>query len=1087
MNDTWPLVKTYLENYGLVKSQIDSFNVFISNLLPIIVEDLGYSDANEQWKVKFSNLKLTPPAHTENNGHTEKILPKESRLRNLSYSSNMYTDISIQRDDKLETFKHCFIGKMPIMVNSNYCNLDQESKMDTECLHDPGGYFIISGCEKVVIAQEKMNNNQVYTFKTKNEAKYTWQSEMRSLSENDTKSTSTIRVFLSSPNNDHKQFVRVQLPFLKQEIPAFVIFKYLEQEPSDLIEMYSKFGCNEIMRACEIECERVLNGEELLNYIGKRCIYKDTEEYIHQQMTINFLPHVGSSHKAKSKLFGYMIDQLLKCNYKIKPEDDRDHYKNKRVDTIGSLFSSLFRQLFKKMVKEFTNSILKLPNTSRVLNISSLLKSKIITNGLKFSLATGTWGVGGTHQNARTGVSQVLNRHSYMSMLSHLRRINSPIGKEGKLTQPRQLHGSHAYRICPSETPEGAACGLVKNMALTNMVTFGSSSEIIVEFLKEFDVAPEHSVATSRDTLVFVNGCIIGYHKNPNILVSKIKNIRSDGDISREVSIAYDIEQNEIRIHTDTGRCVRPLIIVKNGSLRITKQDIIDVETRKKTWNTLLNEQKIEYIDADEEETCTIAFSEKDLHERRDKLDFTHCELHPAMMLGITASNIPFAEHNQAPRVVYQSAMSKQAMGIYTSNHNERFDSIAHVLLYPQKPLVKTKIASTLNYDKLPSGINAVVAICCYSGYNQEDSIVMNKSAIDRGLFRSAFYRTFKEECHAVSGTHKESFENPHDNNCKSMKYANYNLLDEDGLICPGTKVTGNDILVGKVSGNGDKDLSVSMKPSEEGTVDKVMISTNEQGMSLVKTKVRSIRVPEIGDKFASVHAQKGTIGMTLNQEDMPFTEQGIVPDIIVNPHAIPSRMTIGQLIECIYGKKCALSGEYGDGTAFTNPDPSDIAKELKALGFNKHGEEIMFNGQTGQQMKTKIFIGPTYYQRLKHMVADKVHSRSTGPIQVLTRQPVEGRSREGGLRFGEMERDCMISHGASAFLKERLLDQSDTYETQVCKDCGMFAIHDVDKQNMYCNACNKADVFTVKMPYACKLLFQELYSMNITPRMNLT
>ena len=428
-------------------------------------------------------------------------------------------------------------------------------------------------------------------------------------------------------------------------------------------------------------------------------------------------------------------------------------------------------------------------------------------------------------------------------------------------------------------------------------------------------------------------------------------------------------------------------------------------------------------------------------------------------------------------------------MGIYASNHNERFDSISHVLLYPQKPLVRTNIASTLNYDKLPSGVNAIVAIACYTGYNQEDSVIMSKSAIDRGLFRSVFYRTYKEECHASSGSHKDNIEQPLENT-KTLKYANYSKLDIDGIVSPGVKVGGSDILIGKTSGacnTEKKDQSVSMRTSETGTVDSVMVSTNEQGMKLVKTKVRSIRIPEIGDKFASVHAQKGTIGMVVPHEDMPFTQDGIVPDIIVNPHAIPSRMTIGQLIECIYGKKCALSGEFGDGTAFTNPDPGSIAKELKKLGFNKHGEEMMCNGQTGELLETQIFIGPTYYQRLKHMVADKVHSRSNGPIQILTRQPVEGRSREGGLRFGEMERDCMISHGASAFLKERLLDQSDSYTTHVCKKCGMFAVYDAETRNSYCISCNDADVYSVEMPYACKLFFQELYSMNITPLMNVS
>jgi DNA-directed RNA polymerase II subunit RPB2 len=456
-------------------------------------------------------------------------------------------------------------------------------------------------------------------------------------------------------------------------------------------------------------------------------------------------------------------------------------------------------------------------------------------------------------------------------------------------------------------------------------------------------------------------------------------------------------------------------------------------------------------------------------------------------MLGIATSNIPFPEHNQAPRVVYQAAMCKQAMGVFATNFKTRIDTYSHVLWYPQTPLIRTKNSITMNMNDMPSGINAVVAIMCYSGYNQEDSIMMNQSSIDRGLFRSFFYRAYKDELCQGNQNSKESLCNPMNKNCLGMKLHNYEKLDKDGLVHVGIKVDDNDIIIGKINSgdteNTNKDSSTVVKHKEGGIVDKTIVTVNEQGMKMVKSRVRSTRIPEIGDKFASRHAQKGTIGITYRYEDMPFTAEGIVPDIIVNPHAIPSRMTIGQLIECIYGKKCAVSGTYGDGTAFTNPDPGDIIKALHECGYQKHGEEMLYHGHTGEPLKAKIFIGPTYYQRLKHMVNDKIHSRGRGPIQILTRQPVEGRSRDGGLRFGEMEKDCIISHGASAFLKERLMDQSDAYKTHVCNTCGMFCINDIHNKTKYCKNCNDGNVSDIEIPYACKLLFQELMAANIIPR----
>jgi DNA-directed RNA polymerase II subunit RPB2 len=805
------------------------------------------------------------------------------------------------------------------------------------------------------------------------------------------------------------------------------------------------------------------------------------------------------------------------------------------MDLAGPLLAGLFRMLFRKLTRDVQKYLQKVLDERGNFNLALAVRSNTLTNGLKYSLATGNWGDQKKAAQSRAGVSQVLNRYTFASTLSHLRRCNTPIGRDGKLAKPRQLHNTHWGMVCPAETPEGQACGLVKNLALMAYISVGTPSHPVIEFLTDWQMYNLDEVSASNianSTRVFVNGVWVGISDKITEIVENFKILRRRShEVYREVSIVYDIREQELRIFTDAGRCCRPLFIVDKGTqrLKITRPHIDRLLQRRAPnqeafgWDWLKQEGVIEFVDTEEEETCMICMSPEDLRDSRNynlhgiqpetKLDdmsarirtriyahtWTHCEIHPSMILGICASIIPFPDHNQSPRNTYQSAMGKQAMGIYLTNFALRMDTLANILYYPQKPLVTTQSMDYLKFRELPAGQNAIVAILCYSGYNQEDSVIMNQSSIDRGLFRSLFYRSFSDQEKRVGMDHVELFEKPTRETTVRLRHGTYEKLDEDGLVFPGERVNGDDILIGKTAplpteseemglrqGSQDRrDASTPMRSTESGIVDQVLVSTNQEGLKFVKVRIRSTRVPQMGDKFASRHGQKGTIGITYRQEDMPFTASGITPDLIINPHAIPSRMTIGHLIECLLGKVSTLVGSEGDATPFTDVTVEAISGELEARGYQKRGFEVMYNGHTGRKLEAQVFLGPTYYQRLKHMVDDKIHSRSRGPVQILTRQPVEGRSRDGGLRFGEMERDCMISHGAATFLKERLFDASDAYRVHVCDLCGLMAIANLKKDLYECRAChNKTQISQLHIPYAAKLLFQELMSMNIAPRM---
>ncbi|KAF8581640.1 DNA-directed RNA polymerase II, subunit 2 [Ramaria rubella] len=1130
-------------------------------------------DMTRRYEIEFGQIYLSRPTVTEADGSVVPVFPQEARLRNLTYSAPLYIEMKkrvlIGQEDPNKPFGEMdwkvegpadegmtkvWIGKVPIMLRSNFCILSDLSDSDlydlNECPYDQGGYFIINGSEKVLIAQERMAGNHVYVFAKAQPSPINFLAEIRSAVEKGGKTVSTfqVKMFHRSQEKSSGNVIKATIPYIKTDIPIWVVFRALGViSDRDILEhiCYDMQDAQmlEMLKPCIDDGFVIQDRDVALDFIGNRGtttgLSRDRRlRYAQEILQKEMLPHISMAEGTESKkayFFGYMVHRLLLAALERRELDDRDHFGKKRLDLAGPLLASLFRMLFRKLTKDVYRYLQKCVETHKEFNLNLAVKPNTITNGLKYSLATGNWGDQKKSMSSKAGVSQVLNRYTFASTLSHLRRCNTPLGREGKIAKPRQLHNTHWGMVCPAETPEGQACGLVKNLALMACISVGSPSPPVIEFLEEWGLESleENAHSATPCTKVFVNGVWLGVHRDPANLVKTIKKLRRKDDISPEVSVVRDIRERELRLYTDAGRVCRPLFIVENQQLALQKKHIKwlhqgysdeDPAREQYKWDSLIKGGVIELLDAEEEETVMISMTPEDLENSRlqqqgmqtnvndGEFDpaarlksvmhahtWTHCEIHPSMILGICASIIPFPDHNQSPRNTYQSAMGKQAMGIYLTNFLIRMDTMANILYYPQKPLATTRSMEYLKFRELPAGQNAIVAILCYSGYNQEDSVIMNQSSIDRGLFRSMYYRSYMD-MEKSSGIHQlEEFTKPTRDTTLRMKHGTYDKLEDDGLIAPGTGVRGEDIIIGKTapippeseelgqktSSHTRRDVSTPLKSTESGIVDQVLITTGSDGHRFVKVRVRSTRIPQIGDKFASRHGQKGTIGITYRQEDMPFTAEGITPDIIINPHAIPSRMTIGHLVECLLSKVATLIGNEGDATPFTELTVESVSTLLRKQGYHSRGLEVMYHGHTGRKLQAQVYLGPTYYQRLKHMVDDKIHSRARGPVQILTRQPVEGRSRDGGLRFGEMERDCMISHGIAGFLKERLFDASDAYRLHVCDICGLTAIANLKKQSFECRACkNKTQCSQLFIPYAAKLLIQELQSMNIAARL---
>ena len=1514
----WTIISSYFKDQHLerlVRHQLESYNNFVGHQLNQTIEmfnDVHIKSENDLDKasgkyalevvVNFKNFHIYRPQIHENNGSIKLMFPQEARLRNFTYASAMTIDIDItyivrngENLCNVNTFNKVLskihIGKLPIMLKSNICVLNQYKYVDNqhtgECRHDTGGYFIINGSEKTVLGQERAAENRVYCYNiSKNNTKYTWSAEIKSVPDSKCISPKQINMMMCSKDNGFGKPIVLQIPRVKQPIPLFIVFRALgvisDKEICEYILLDIGFDKYEELlnnlQASIIDANKFLTKEDALRYImgfvsytpinmDKETGHKKKYEFTIDVITNDLFPHCNTPQQ-KIYFLGYMAQKLSKANFEWIKADDRDSYINKRIDLTGTSLNNLFRNYFNKLVKDMEKQIIKEINHGswrstedyisiiNLTNIYKIIKSTTIESGFKRALSTGDFGIKHTNSN-KVGVAQVLNRLTYVSNLSHLRRVSTPTDKSGKLIPPRKLHNTSFGFLCPAETPEGQSVGVVKNLSYMTHVTIYSNSKSIYDYVTPHIICIEglQPIEMFEKVKVFINGAWIGVTENPIELFTMLKEMKIKGIINIYTSIVFDYKLSEIRVCNDSGRVTRPLLRVKNNNILLTNQILDDLTNDVISWDDLFTDCKnsetiLEYIDPEEQNFSMIATKPKNLiPDPNNVVKFTHCEIHPSTMFGIVSSCIPFPEHNQSPRNTYQCAQAKQAMGVYATNYNERMDKTAYVLNYPTRPLVDTRVMNLIQLNKIPSGCNINVAIMTHTGYNQEDSVLINKGSIERGLFQTTIYHTEKDEDKQKINGDEEIRCKPDQTKTKGLKFGNYNKVNSKGVMPENTLVENRDVIIAKVTpikeNRNDhtkvikfEDQSKMHKTTEETYIDKNYIDRNGDGYSFAKVRLRTTRQPVIGDKFCALptqqvltnkgwldiqdidiqqhkvatlgvdgglhyeypsakfeydhddklyyvknkqihvictlnhklyvkrragktyelieaqnvmgkavrfqktmtnnnpdvefiefdneqykmddwlqllgmfiadgscdtkcknvhitalkdrkttfiktfleklninykystdgnfiinnkkypglynellslsvgalnkhlpeyvwnlsqkqsrilleallqgdgssmeykgetfdryctisiqlanditrlalhcgwsgivkiseeptgiarigkrnlssragqvisvtqrhtyykvsiitkqnepwinkkvndsneeklidyqgkvyciempsshtyymregvhspclivgnssrHGQKGTIGNIIPEEDMPFTKNGDRPDIIINPHAIPSRMTIGQLKETLLGKVLIELGLFGDGTSFGELHVEDISKKLLDLGYEAHGNEMMYNGLTGEQLECEIFMGPVFYQRLKHMVNDKQHSRSIGPMVNLTRQPAEGRSRDGGLRFGEMEKDAMVSHGAAKFTRGRMYDASDKYSVYICKKCGLVASYNNKEHIHHCRTCeNRSDFSYVEIPYACKLLFQELTTMNVVPRL---
>jgi len=1072
------IVKKYLKDHSLVESNIISFNNFIEKRMQEIVDEVGETIDSEDFEISLGKIKIKKPMIVEADGSSSLITPAEARLRNLTYSAPVTLELTVKKDDQVDS-EIVEIGKIPIMIKSKVCNttgMTEEQLINnySDAL-DPGGYFIIKGNERVMVMAEDLAENQPFVETDK---KGNLILKMFSL-----KGTYRIPVTLS----ENKEGI-FDISFSRfKDLPALVILKVLGlTKESEISKYIGKETDSVIVNLYEFV--NLATREDAMMYIAEKTNLQGTKKEIldrvKQRIDSYLFPHIGQKKEDRIKkavTLCKLIKQFLIAKENPGLRTDKDHYANKRVRLSGDLLATLFRVNLGILIRDIQYSLQKSTKRRKFFSIKILAKSTLFSHRVESAIATGSW------TGERSGITQNMDKTNYLATISQLQRVSSMLPSDQENFMARTLHPTHYGRFCPIETPEGTEIGLRKNLALLSQVSTRTNLDES-KFLKDLE-----TMGLAKESVkgreVFFNGMFIGSVNNPEEFIREIREKRRNNELPAQMNIRNDEGFEVISISTEPGRVLRPLIIVENTVPKLKNEHLIQLEQEETSWDDLIKQGIIEYLDAAEEENALVALFEEELTP-----EHTHLEIDNISLFGVVTSLVPYGNHDQSSRLNRGSKTQKQALGLYAANYLCRTDTDVSILQYPQKPIVRSFVYDTLN--TYPAGQNLTVAIMTYEGYNMADALVFNKGSLERGVGRSFYFRPYSAVEMNYAGGLKDEIAIPEKDSSGYKTEASYRFLENDGITFPEAEIDGGEVLIGKmsppkflseareISVRTKKESSVTMRQEEKGIVDSVFVTEDFEGNRIVQVKTRDHRIPELGDKFATSHGQKGVIGMIIPEEDVPFSSRGIKPDVIFNPHGLPSRMTVGYLLELLAGKVGCLKGEIMDGTSFSGVNKKELEEQLRKLGFRYDGKETMYHGITGKRFSMKIFVGNLYYLKLKYMVGNKIHGRASGKVALLTRQPIEGRARGGALRLGEMEQQALVAHGASLLLKERY--DSDKVVLPICTKCGAIAIDDNIRNKVVCPLCNSEDVESVEVSYAFKLLLEELQGLHINTRFEL-
>ena len=1070
IQDRHELVKKYLEEHSLVESNIISFNNFIEERMQQIVNELNDNINKEEVDIKLGRIRIEKPNIIEADGSQKLITPAEARLRKLTYSAPVFLEITIKQSGQIESHD-VEIGRIPIIVKSKRCNTYGMPKEELQDNYidplDPGGYFIINGNERVMVMTEDLAANQPFIEFSRGKLMLRLFSQRGSY-------RIPISIFETNDGILELSFSRFK------NIPAIVMLKALglikESEISKYIGKETDSLIVNLYEYASIQSpeEAMMKIADLTSLQGTK---KEILDRIKQRIDSYFLPHIGLNKEdrgEKARSLCKFIKQFLIAKENREVLTDKDHYANKRVRLSGDLLSDLFRVNLNILLRDIQYSLQKISKRKKFYSIKTIAKSTLFSHRVESAIATGSW-IG-----ERTGVTQNMDKTNYLAILSQLQRVSSMLPGEQENFLARTLHPTHYGRFCPIETPEGTEIGLRKNLAILSRISTAVSLDEsnFLSTLNELGMDREKGPVD-----VFYNGRFIGHIEDHVSFTKQIREKRRNSELPIEMSIRHDRYLNIVLISTEIGRVLRPLIILDEGISRLKDEHLVLVKEGKTKWNDLLTQGIIEYLDAAEEENALVALNPEDMGEGH-----THLEIDTIDLLGLVTSLVPYGNHDQSSRLNRGSKTQKQALGLYAANYLCRVDTDVSILHYPQKPIVRSFIYDTLNV--YPAGQNLTVAVMTYEGYNTEDALILNKGSVERGLGRSTYFRPYKtSELHYAGGLADEIVL-PEKDTLGYRTEESYRFLEDDGVVYPEARLKEGEVITGKVSPpkflseareitiKTKKESSSVVRQEEQATIDAVFITTDVEGNKIVQVRTRDERIPELGDKFSTAHGQKGIIGRIVEENNMPFTARGIKPDLIFNPHGIPSRMTVGYLLELLAGKVGCLGGRTINGTSFSGESKEKLESELEKLGFRCDGKETLYDGITGKKMNVKIYIGNMYYLKLKYMVSNKMHARASGKVTLLTRQPIEGRAVGGALRLGEMEQQALVAHGASLLLKERY--DSDKVVVYICSQCGAMAVKDTINNKLSCPACNSAEIEPVEMSYAFKLLVEELQGLHI-------